>query len=60
MYHAGFVRQIFTFTEMGFNIVTVIEILLLHFIMPIILCLFFDWLLRKKGKIHDGDYYLEL
>lgn len=56
----GFVGQIFTFTEMGFNIVTVIEVLLLHFIMPIILCLFFDWLLRKKGKIHDGDYYLEL
>ena len=49
----GFVGQIFTFTEMGVNVVTVIQVALLHFILPVVLCLFFDWILRKKGKIKD-------
>lgn len=56
----GFVGQIFTFTEMGLSITTFIQVLLLHIILPAALSLFFDWCLRKKGKIKDGDYYLDL
>lgn len=53
----GFVGQICTFTDMGLSIVTVISVLLLHFILPITLSLFFDYILRKKGKVKEGDYY---
>ena len=56
----GFVGQIFAFTDMGISLKTIIAVLLLHFILPITLSLFFDLILRKKGKIKDGDYFLEL
>ena len=56
----GFVGQIFTFTDMGINARSIISVVLLHFALPICLSLFFDWILRKKGKIKDGDYYFEL
>ncbi|MDU5261545.1 MAG: PTS sugar transporter subunit IIC [Clostridium celatum] len=56
----GFVGQIFTFTDMGLNTITVFGVLLLHFAMPITLSLFFDYILRRNGKIKDGDYYLDL
>ena len=56
----GFVGQIFTFTDMGFKGMTIFAVLLLHFFLPITLSLLFDKILRKKGKIKDGDYYLEL
>lgn len=56
----GFVGQIFTFADMGFSLRTILSVLLLHFILPITLALFFDSILRKKGKIKDGDYFLEL
>lgn len=56
----GFVGQIFTFTDMGLNVFTVFAVLLVHFALPIVLCLFFDYILRKKGKIKEGDYYLDL
>ena len=56
----GFVGQIFTFTDMGINAQSIISVALLHFVLPICLSLFFDWILRKKGKIKIGDYYFEL
>ena len=56
----GFVGQIFTFTDMGINARSIISVALLHFVLPICLSLFFDWVLRKKGKIKAGDYYFEL
>lgn len=56
----GFVGQIFTFTDMGFNIQSILGVLLLHFILPIIFTLLIDYILRRKGNIKDGDYYLEL
>lgn len=56
----GFVGQIFTFTDMGINARSIISVALLHFVLPICLSLFFDWILRKKGKIKAGDYYFEL
>ena len=56
----GFVGQIFTFTEMGLNINSISAVLILHFLLPILLCLVIDKKLRKIKKIHDGDYYLDL
>lgn len=56
----GFVGQIFTFTDMGINARSIMSVALLHFVLPICLSLFFDWILRKKGKIKAGDYYFEL
>ena len=34
--------------------------LILHIILPDMLSLAFDRLLRRMGKIKDGDYYLDL
>ena len=56
----GFVGQIFTFTDMGISFKSVIGVLLLHIALPIVLSLLFDNILRRIGKIHDGDYYLDL
>lgn len=56
----GLVGQIGTFTDMGFSFDTLWKVLLLHVILPAILALVIDKLLRKSGKIKDGDYKLEL
>lgn len=56
----GFVGQIFTFTDMGINIRSVVSVAALHFILPVCFSLLFDWILRKKGKIKTGDYYFAL
>ena len=56
----GLAGQIFTFTEMGVSAETVAAVALLHFVLPVVLSLIFDWVLRKMGKIKDGDYYLDL
>lgn len=37
----------------------IVSVALLHFVLPVCLSLFFDWILRKKGKIKTGDYYFE-
>ena len=52
----GFVGQIFTFTDRGINARSIISVALLHFIFPVCLSLLFDWILRRKGKIKEGDY----
>jgi hypothetical protein len=57
---SGFVGQIGTFTSMGFNTNVLFAVLLLHFILPAILALVFDRVLRMAGKIKTGDYKLNL
>ena len=56
----GFVGQIGTFTDMGFTFDVLWKVLLLHIVLPAILTLIIDRLLRKSGKIKDGDYKLDL
>ncbi len=57
---SGLVGQIGTFTAMGFTAKVLIFVLLLHIVMPGLLSLAFDRLLRKAGKIKAGDYKLDL
>lgn len=56
----GLVGQIGTFTDMGFTFDTLWKVILLHFVLPAIFAVVIDKLLRKAGKIKDGDYKLEL
>ncbi|MEG0918933.1 MAG: PTS sugar transporter subunit IIC [Anaerovoracaceae bacterium] len=57
---SGFVGQIGTFTDMGFTVPVLIEVLLLHIALPAILTIAFDLVMRKAGKIKDGDYLLNV
>ncbi len=57
---SGLVGQIGTFTDMGFNAHSVTGVILIAFVLPAILALIFDRLLRKAGKIKDGDYKLQV
>lgn len=57
---SGLVGQIGTFTDMGFTIDTLWKVLLLQIILPAVLTLVIDRILRKVGKIKDGDYKLDL
>lgn len=57
---SGLVGQIGTFTDMGFSMTVLLQVLLLHILLPIVLSLIFDKMLRKTGKIKDGDYKLDL
>ncbi|MCR5522515.1 MAG: PTS sugar transporter subunit IIC [Clostridia bacterium] len=60
---SGLVGQIMTFTSMtesGFGTAaTLIEMAIMHFIAPAILCLIISELMRKKGLIKYGDLKLE-
>ena len=56
----GLVGQIGTFTDMGFTFDVLWKVVLLHFVLPAILAIIIDKVLRKSGKIKDGDYKLEL
>ena len=57
---SGFVGQIGTFTDMGFSASVAIRVLILHILVPSIVAVATDGLLRKKGKIKKGDYTLNL
>ncbi|MDO4546398.1 MAG: PTS sugar transporter subunit IIC [Bacillota bacterium] len=57
---SGLVGQIGTFTDMGFTLDTLWKVLLLQIILPAVVTLIIDRLLRKAGKIKDGDYKLEM
>lgn len=57
---SGLVGQIGTFTDMGFTFDTLWKVLLLQIILPAVLTLMIDRMLRKTGKIKEGDYKLEL
>ena len=45
---------------MGITWKSVSGALILHIILPAMLSLAFDRLLRRMDKIKDGDYYLDL
>ncbi len=57
---SGLVGQIGTFTDMGFSFDTLWKVLLIQIILPAVITLLIDRLLRKAGKIKDGDYKLDL
>ncbi|HZK23905.1 MAG TPA: PTS sugar transporter subunit IIC [Oscillospiraceae bacterium] len=57
---SGFVGQFGTATVMGFTMPVLFKIILLHFLLPAILTLFFSEWLRKSGRIKPGDYELKL
>lgn len=57
---SGLVGQIGTFTDMGFSLKVLIPVIILHFILPGVLALLIDGVLRKLGKIKPGDYRLDL
>ena len=57
---SGLVGQIGTFTTMGGNFHTIAGVIVLHFVLPAVLALIFDRVLRKMGKIKDGDYKLNI
>lgn len=57
---SGLVGQIGTFTDMGFSVGVLINVLLLHILLPVILSILFDRVLKKVGVIKVGDYKLNL
>ncbi len=57
---SGLVGQINTFTDMGFSLPVLVDILLLHFILPAVLTYIFYAILKKLGKIKTGDLTLDL
>jgi uncharacterized protein len=57
---SGLVGQFTTFQNMGFSLNVFLAVVLLHFVLPIVLTLSFAWVLRRMGKIKDGDLKLEL
>lgn len=56
----GLVGQIGTFTDMGFTFDTLWKVVLLHIVLPAILAVVIDKVLRATGRIKDGDYKLEV
>ena len=57
---SGLVGQIGTFTDMGFTLDTLWKVLLIQIVLPAVLTILIDQLLRRTGKIKDGDYKLDL
>lgn len=57
---SGLVGPLTTFQDMGFSTNVLISVVLLHFVLPAILTILFTIILRKQGKIKDGDLKLDL
>lgn len=57
---SGLVGQFTTFQTMGFSTEVLLKVAVLHFALPIVLTLGFAFVLRKLGKIKDGDLKLDL
>lgn len=57
---SGLVGQIGTFTDMGFTLDTLWKVLLIQIVLPAILTILIDQVLRKTGRIKEGDYKLDL
>ncbi|MDD6920171.1 MAG: PTS sugar transporter subunit IIC [Eubacteriales bacterium] len=57
---SGLVGQIGTFTDMGFTMDVLVKVGLLHIILPVIISIIVDRMLKKAGKIKFGDYQLNL
>lgn len=56
----GLVGQIGTFTAMGFSGTVLIQILIVHILLPALIAFLTDRFMRKMSWIHDGDYALDL
>ena len=56
----GLVGQIGTFTDMGFTFDVLWKVVLLQIVLPAILAIIIDKIMRKMGLIKDGDYKLDL
>ena len=57
---SGLVGQIGTFNSMGFSFDTLWKVLLIQIVLPAVLTILMDQVLRRTGKIKDGDYKLDL
>jgi uncharacterized membrane protein len=57
---SGLVGQIMTFTDMGFTFDVLRRVLLIQIALPALLAFVIDRVLRKTGRIKDGDYKLDL
>ena len=60
---AGLVGQIMTFQTMTATVspsVVLIQIILMHFVLPAIIAFAVSELMRKKGMIKDGDMKLDI
>ena len=57
---SGLVGQIGTFTDMGFTLDTLWKVLLIQIVLPAVLTILVDQVLRRTGKIKEGDYKLDL
>lgn len=57
---SGLVGQISMVNEMGYSMTLLIQIILLHFIIPAILSFIIYSLMRKKSLIKDGDMKINL
>ena len=56
---SGLVGQIGTFTDMGFTLDTLWKVVLIQIVLPAVLTILIDRILRRTGKIKDGDYKLD-
>ncbi len=56
---SGLVGQIGTLTAMGFSTKTLIEILILHLLLPAVIAYAAAELMRKMGIVKKGDYTIE-
>lgn len=56
----GLVGPIGVFTDMGFNLNSVLGVLIVCIVLPAVLSLTFSQIMRKLGWIEQGDYKLEL
>jgi len=57
---SGLVGPLTTFQDMGFSVNVLISVILLHFVFPATITFVFLIVLRKMGKIKDGDLKLDL
>lgn len=56
----GLVGQIGTFTAMGFSGKVLMQIVIVHILLPALVAFVTDRFMRRKHWIHDGDYALDL
>ncbi|MEA4922451.1 MAG: PTS sugar transporter subunit IIC [Eubacteriaceae bacterium] len=57
---SGLVGQIMTFTDMGFTLPVLFEVLLLHIALPAVLSLIIYTLMKMMGVVKDEDLRLEM
>lgn len=57
---SGLVGQIMTFTDMGFTMDVLVKVIIMHIAVPAILSYVFYVMLKRAGKIKDGDMALSV